>query len=330
MTPTQSFLPIIIIGPTASGKTALSYEIASLIGGEIINADMGQFYKPCSIGTAKPDWRNGSAPAHLFDIMSTPHDMTVGQFRSKVLSLIDDISSRGKYPIIVGGSLFYVKSLFFPPVRLEASATRRGEDRRILKPEDINWQTLHRIDPLRAKEIHPHDIYRIERALSIWQTTGVLPSLLKPTFDPSLKALLVALDPNLSQIKPLVEKRFFQMLDEGWIEEATQLLGTAWEPFIVSKGFIGYDHIFSWIRLQQPTKQELAASIIRETMQYAKRQKVFLKSLIHQLHGAQKNSLLPSVTICQTDLPTKDFASKIIREFALLEKKVTSCTILQY
>ena len=115
---TKHFL-LIISGPTASGKTDLSEKISKIFPSEIINADIGQFYQPLNIGTAKPDWKNKPIQHHLFDILDKPEDLSVFRYYSLVLNKANIICKNNKIPIITGGSLFYLKSLYFPPKELE-------------------------------------------------------------------------------------------------------------------------------------------------------------------------------------------------------------------
>ena len=108
---------IIIYGPTGVGKTECADYIASRLPIEIINCDMGQFYTPLSIGTAKPDWKAASVPHHLFDVIDTPKLFTVLEYRKRVQAIVHTIWKANKIPIIIGGSSFYISSLFFPPLQ---------------------------------------------------------------------------------------------------------------------------------------------------------------------------------------------------------------------
>jgi len=229
---------LIITGPTASGKTQLSEMIAEKHSCEIINADVGQFYKPLSVGTAKPDLANIPYKHHLFDLLDKPEDLSVVKYRALVADLVKDICSRGKIPVIVGGSLFYIKSLFFPPIEFSTHelpthefSTQKNLDSKVYdsqvydsqvldlqvvdlevlnNPGQINidslsksqqWDLLQKIDPERAAILHPNDNYRIVRALEIWANTGVKPSMYKPIFDPAFNALIVYVEPDVSTLK---------------------------------------------------------------------------------------------------------------------------------
>ena len=158
---------LIIYGPTGVGKTDMALAIAASVPAEIINMDMGQFYTPLSIGTAKPDWQNNSVPHHLFDIVDTPINYTVSEYRTLLYKTVEEVTQRGNLPILVGGSGFYLHSLLFPPqVAIPdvdiAALYSAGTDL---------WSTLYAIDPKRALSIDKADEYRIKRALSIWHST---------------------------------------------------------------------------------------------------------------------------------------------------------------
>ena len=110
----NSFI-LVISGPTAVGKSNLAERLAAMFPAELIIGDMGQCYTPFTIGTAKPDWRNSPIPHHLFDILDEPRNITVVEYYHKVQQTLTDIWQRNRLPIIVGGSSFYLASLFFPP-----------------------------------------------------------------------------------------------------------------------------------------------------------------------------------------------------------------------
>lgn len=304
---------IIIVGPTASGKSALAESLAVAIGGEIINADVGQFYAPLSIGTAKPDLANVPVPHHLFDICTEPVDVNVVQYRNLVLQKVKEITARNKVPFIVGGSLFYIKSLFFPPreflTQVENSESEEAlaktdrpscaqkveNDESLIsadsqKPdlhENIMWNELNEIDPARAAKIHPNDLYRIQRALDIWYTTGVLPSQAQPQAEKPFEPLFIWIDVPHEVIKDRISRRTIEMLKTGWVPETEKILrdNPKWDPFFEHKGLIGYREIADWITAGKNSDeiQAVATKIIALTYWYAKRQKTFWKSFKDQL-----------------------------------------------
>ena len=178
----------ILCGPTGSGKTDISYKMAEQFPFEIVNGDTGQCYEPLTIGTAKPIWKNHPVTHHLFDSISEPRYFSVTEYRDRMQNIMQDIWQRKKIPLIVGGSLFYIRSLFWPPY-LASSYVKTSEDNEAgFVPSEVEgqdlWQQLYEIDPARAQAIDKHDRYRIERALIIWHTTGQKPSEQKPIYQP--------------------------------------------------------------------------------------------------------------------------------------------------
>jgi tRNA dimethylallyltransferase len=283
---------IIIIGPTASGKTFLAEHAAIHYGGEIINADMGQFYTPLTIGTAKPVWRDKPFKCHLFDVIDIPETLDVRRYRQMVQTTVDHCHAQHTLPIIVGGSLFYVQSLFFPPHTIEY----KGEESPIDVETDTQtlWNMLNTIDSERAQALHPNDRYRIVRALNIWQTTRQKPSTLKPSYRAPFAAPthIIALEPPREELCKRIQQRTTDMMyKEGWLEETEKLIDTPWESFIQQRGFIGYTEIIAWIRAgkNRDSLPELIALISQKTQQYAKRQLTFwhkLEKLLAPHHDA--------------------------------------------
>ena len=334
MSKTKNPFLLIVAGPTASGKTEFSLKIAAIFSSEIINADVGQFYKPLSVGTAKPDWQNQKVKHNLFDIIDKPKDLSVAAYRQLALEKASQIHKENKLPILVGGSLFYLKSLYFPPSLRSFGATgppsppahpacqpkppgrrleersvskdgatgppslpahpacqpkppgHRLEERSVSKDGQTLWQQLNEVDPKRAQDLHPNDIYRIQRALQIWQTTGIKPSEYKPEFSPSFDSIFVFIKPQKDLLADRINKRTEIMIQkEGWIDEAKKLYKTEWEIFLKRKGLIGYPEIFDWIENGEKENEipDLIQTIQTKTRRYAKRQVTFWNSFRHQL-----------------------------------------------
>ena len=322
----QKSIPVVfVIGPTASGKTSVSYEIAKLCGGQIVNADVGQFYAPLAVGTAKPAWRDHVIKAHLFDICDEPKDFSVVQYRSVVLDKIRELQTKGIVPVVVGGSLFYVQSLFFPPITIQSGSnalvpgSSPGQALRAAANATLSWHTLSSIDSVRAAQIHPNDHYRIKRALDIWATTGMLPSQLEPTFNFSASCYIVSLEPEKHVLRDRIEQRTKEMLEkDGWIEEAQQLLDTDWEPFVRTKGLIGYDLIFDALRAGTATPETLQALIALQTTQYAKRQMTFLRSMTKKIFSLSKQT--PTIILQRCSDHMAILYAQVARLVAYLQK----------
>lgn len=280
----------IVAGPTASGKSDYAVALARRIGGEIVNADSAQMYTRISIGTAKPlDWRTHEIKHHLFDICDQPIDFDVAQYRAKILLIVAEIASRGKVPILVGGSLFYIKSLFFPPHQVKGSTLAIPDAIRLLSVA-AQWQHLHEIDPARAAQIHMHDTYRVMRALALWYESGSKPSELVPQYQPPFSAQVIFLSPPTEILYERINARTEAMIHSmGWVDEVRDLMrDEAWRHLVETKGFIGYRDIASWIEAGQPVDQlpALIGQIQQDTRNYAKRQKTFWRSFMCQLEVA--------------------------------------------
>ncbi len=276
---------IILYGPTATGKSDCATKLACEFPLEIINGDVGQLYAPLSIGTAKPDWKNEKAPHHLFDILNEPSDYTVVNYRVAVVALCEQIWARGNIPCIVGGSGFYLKSLFFAP---EPEVPDFTESIRViptiddLSDEDA-WQLLARYDAVRAAQIHPHDRYRIERAFTILKTKQTA-SGQQPRYTPlDFPVLFLCLTRDRKALYDRINHRTQLMIYQGWIEEVIQLEGTPWASFLKKKKLIGYSEIFEYLKHSEITKSELIRAIAQKTRHYAKRQMTFWRLIEKQL-----------------------------------------------
>lgn len=310
---------LIITGPTASGKTQLSEMIAEKFSCEIVNADVGQFYTPLSVGTAKPDLSTVSYKHHLFNIIDKPEDLSVVKYRSLVINSIKDICARGKIPVLVGGSLFYIKSLFFPPQEFSDSELSANQTKININELDKiqKWELLQKIDPERASMLHPNDSYRIGRALEIWIKTGQKPSNYKPKLETEIDALIIYVQPEIEILKKRICERTIQMIENGgWIEETEKLAGTGWETFLVKKGLIGYPEIFSWVKSGKIKNQLpiLVEKIQIQTMQYAKRQRIFWKSFEKEiLQACFKSGFL--IQTMSVGLPDQKILSHILTEW---------------
>ena len=288
----MDFCLLIISGPTASGKTELSEKVADIFSSEIINADVGQFYTPFCVGTAKPDWKNKKVPHNLFDIIDVPKDLTVFEYRKLVLDKAKEIWEKKKLPIVVGGSLFYLKSLYFPPQKTHIINNDNNIEKWIKEGKNL-WDILNKIDSKRAGELHPNDIYRITRALKIWLETGKKPSEYKPEYDPKFNSIFIFMFPKKTTLDNRINKRTIEMIKkDGWLKETKNIMGTKWEDFLKNKSLIGYPEIIEWIKKGEKKEEvnNLIQDISCKTRQYAKRQKTFWKTFKQSLQANERKS----------------------------------------
>ncbi len=292
---------IIVCGPTGVGKTDFALKLGNYLPVEMINMDVGQFYTPLSIGTAKPDLHSLSIPHHLFDIVDTPSNYTVTTYRKEVVALIDSLCSADKVPLLVGGSGFYLKSLLFPP-KADSSSSHALSGRR----DKINysWELLREVDPQRAHQINPSDTYRITRALDIWFETGKKPSEYSLVYDPPAPFDLVFLFRERADLYQRINERVVAMIDAGWIEEVRLLIGTPWEPFILEKKIIGYSEIIHYLKVGGMSKTDLVEEIQKKTRHYAKRQITFYRMLEREIKkqgGAETHASTHSINLTFDD-----------------------------
>ena len=271
-----------ITGPTASGKTALSLALAEHLGCEIISIDSMQIYKYMDIGTAKatPDER-ARAPHHMIDFLSPLESYSAEDYRADAMRVVDDIISRGKLPLFVGGTGLYMDTvmrgaqLTSPPSseelkeRLLASAVT-DEEREAL------WHRLREIDPVSAENTHKNNVRRVVRALEIYELTGKT----KTYFDeltraakPDISVGMITLDfHDRDNLYQRVDLRVDQMMEGGLLDEVRSL----YEDGMLLKGTtaaqaIGYKEIISY--LDGECSLEEAVELLKlSSRRYAKRQ----------------------------------------------------------
>lgn len=311
---------MIISGATATGKSCLAIRLASEISGEIINADIGSFYKAMTIGTAKPYWQEESVPHHMFDIIDKPKSLSIVQFRESVKKLCNEIWSRGKVPVIVGGSAFYIRSLFYN----QPDITGTDEIVKELEVSEKNsqdlWNELQAIDNKRAQAIDSHDRYRIVRALAIFKATGKKPSMFQPTFDPIASYHFIICDRDRSELYQRSDQRVLQMLDEGWINEVESMKKTGWMSFLQKKKMIGYDDLLLYLQDPSQDFKNIISRIQKRTRNYAKRQITFLKKLEKEVIRDQKLSKTKGsiervdLTLCDVGLYIKQLSLTVSKK----------------
>ena len=276
---------LVITGPTASGKSGLSLEIARNIDAEIISADSAQVYRGLDIGTAKParDLMT-EVPHHLIDIRDPADPYSAANFRDDCLRLIADIHAKGKVPIIVGGRMLYLKALKDGLADLPEAdlATRKA-----IADEAAfdGWQKLHEelqvIDPASALRIKPTDTQRLQRAIEVFRLTGSsMTELHRQSTGPCPFPLLeiAILPPDRSVLHQAIADRFGAMLDAGFIEEVMALKANPLlHGDLPSIKAVGYRQVWSYLdgEIDKVTMTEAA---IAATRQLAKRQFTWLRS----------------------------------------------------
>ena len=281
MTPDNKIKIAAIVGPTASGKTALSIEIAERFGGEIISCDSMQIYKDMDIGTAKPDMeeRRGS-PHHMIDICDPGEKFSCSDYAEMAEKCIEDIASRGKLPIFCGGTGLYLDSVL-RGVRDDGATSDPAFRNEMQLFADINGaKALHSklkdIDPKAANSIHPNNIRRVIRALEVYHATGKTKTELDEisrTKGSKYDALVIGLDyENRDILYSRIDKRVDEMIDCGLLKEARSLFDRGLLDRNTTAGqAIGYKELEPYFK-GLSTLEDAINTLKLDTRHYAKRQ----------------------------------------------------------
>lgn len=273
------------MGPTASGKTDLAISLVEDTNCEIISVDSAMIYRGMDIGTAKPTSSElSAAPHHLIDIRNPNENYSVAEFCLDANHLIDDIHSRGKVPLLVGGTIMYFHSLQFGINELPAANAQLREQMNHIG-ESQGWAVLHdeltSVDPESAAKIHPNDAQRIQRALEVFKLTGAKLSshhVNKSPVRSDISILNFGLFPeDRARLHQNIAMRFDAMVDQGVIEELISLR-EQWQlnTQMPSMRCIGYRQIWHYID-GEINHEQLRDQAIAATRQLAKRQLTWLR-----------------------------------------------------
>jgi len=305
---------IFVMGPTASGKTDLAIALRQHLPVELINVDSAQIYRQLDIGSAKPDKATlAAAPHRLIDILDPLETYSAADFIVDATREMAEITSRGKIPLLVGGTMLYFKALLeglsdMPP----ADAEVRAE---ILKhAQDFGWASVHEqlraVDPVSAASLHPNHSQRIQRALEVYRISGVSMSALRR--EPNVGSVAesynikqIALLPNNRKlIHNRIHSRFYQMMEAGFEEEVRGLFqrGDLHEDLPAIRS-VGYRQLWQYLQGQCSLDEAVEKGIIA-TRQLAKRQITWLRNWPSscEIQVDNETELLSINNICQLAL----------------------------
>lgn len=269
---------VVICGPTASGKTALSIELAKRINGEIVSADSMQIYKDMNIGTAKPTKEEMQGIKHyLLDFVSPNERYSVAQYKKDAKDAIKEILKKGKFPIVVGGTGLYVDSLIYEIEYndIKFDENYRNELEKKSKEQGIEklYEQAKKIDPEAMKKISKNDKKRIMRILEIYHATGKTKTeqekeSRKNSVEYDYKVF--AIDWKREELYERINKRVDIMIEQGLIDEVKNIL-KKYDTFPTAMQGLGYKEVVDYLN-GNCTKEEMIEKIKMETRRFAKRQ----------------------------------------------------------
>ncbi|OGI28207.1 MAG: tRNA (adenosine(37)-N6)-dimethylallyltransferase MiaA [Candidatus Melainabacteria bacterium RIFOXYA12_FULL_32_12] len=273
---------IILVGPTASGKTDLAIRIAQALDGEIISADSRIVYKGFDIGTAKPTAEEMAfVPHYMVDVADPGETYTVGKYKKEVEKLIENIQSRGKVPIVAGGTGFYIKAVFegldIPDV--EPDIEFREEMRQLVqdKGKEFLYEKLKESDPKLALKLYPNDSFRIIRALEVQKTIGKPMSEVQALSNSQYNTMYVGLNAeNRDFLYERINKRAHIMYENGLIDETKYLINKYGKTLSLLKT-LGYKEVCEYLD-NMCSLDESIQETQKTTRNYAKRQLTWFRA----------------------------------------------------
>lgn len=244
---------ILIIGPTAVGKTELAIQLAEKLNGEIISADSRLFYRGMDIGTAKPSREEmARVPHYLIDIVNPDETLSLAVFQQKASSLIQDIHKRGKLPLLVGGTGQYIRAVTqgWSPPEVIPDEKLRSEFERLKEEKGRDWlyAELKSRDPEAAEKIDPRNIRRTIRALEVIHITGKKFSEQRTQGESPYHLITIGLTRPRDELYRRVDERIDKMFAEGFLNEVKGLLEAGYSPTLPSMSAIGYRECVSVIK----------------------------------------------------------------------------------
>ncbi|MEK9183492.1 MAG: tRNA (adenosine(37)-N6)-dimethylallyltransferase MiaA [Patescibacteria group bacterium] len=293
---------LVIVGPTASGKSALAVKLAKRFKGEIISADSRQVYRGMNIGTGKITKKEmGGVPHHLLNVASPKNTFTVAKYKKLAEQAIKKILKRDKLPIIVGGTGFYIQSIVDNVFLPEVPPNKKLRENLEKKSTAELFKILKKYDPKRAKTIDANNPRRLVRAIEIAKSLGQVPSLNKK--DSLYEFLQIGIRVDLKKLEGKIEKRLLARIKRGMVAEVKKLKnsGLSWQK-LDSFG-LEYRYIARYLQ-GQLSKPEMIQQLKTAILKYAKRQMTWFKKdkrivwieKLEQSEKLTKNFLLRSLS----------------------------------
>ena len=271
---------IVIVGPTACGKTSLSLKLAKKYNGEIISADSRTICQDMDIGTAKPSQNQcQEIPHHMIDIIKPDEEFTVAQFKNLATKTIKDVHQRNKLPFLVGGTGLYISSIVdnldIPPVPPDKKLRQKLEKMIIKHGSDYLWKKLIKLDPDAASFVQKQNPRRIIRALEVCLKTKKPFSKLRKKGESLFNTLQIGIKLPKEKLYQRINQRTDEMIEKGLVQEVRKLI-KKYSPTLPSLTTIGYQEIVSLLQ-DEITLEQTIDLIKKNTRHYARRQITWFK-----------------------------------------------------
>ncbi|MDT7043653.1 tRNA (adenosine(37)-N6)-dimethylallyltransferase MiaA [Candidatus Nitronereus thalassa] len=279
-----SLLPVIVlVGPTAIGKSRVAIEMAKALGTEVLTADSTQVYRGMDIGTDKPSFdEREDVPHRLIDLVNPDEPFNAGEYRYHAVTEIERLHREGRIPLVVGGTGLYIRALLRglwpgPPVdwTLRRALEREAEDRGL----SALYQELGQVDPERAQKVHPNDAVKVLRALEIFRQTGVPASQAHDQHgfqDRPFHALMLGLTMDREALYRRIEERVHVEIEKGLVEETRRLLAQGYSRNLTSMKSLGYRQMAGFLEGDYDYN-EAVRLLKRDTRHFAKRQMTWFR-----------------------------------------------------
>jgi len=277
---------IAVIGPTASGKTEVGLKLARHIGGEIVSADSMQIFRWLDIGTAKPPAGvRAEIPHHLVDILNPDQLYNAGRFAEDADRVIRDLQARHKHVILLGGTNLYIRALINGIIPVpEISERVQSTVARMLAEKGLDscYQRLTELDPISARRLHPHDVSRVVRALSVVLETGQSITSFQEQHgftEDRYRTLYLGTCWPRHRLYERINRRVLDMVAEGLVEEAESLLWRGYTSDLPPLRSIGYKQAFAYLD-EKVSLEEMIADIQQKSRHYAKKQLTWYRNRV--------------------------------------------------
>jgi tRNA dimethylallyltransferase len=272
-----------IVGPTGAGKSALAMAVAERSNAEIVNADSRQFYRGMDLGTAKPSaYDRARVPHHLIDVREPGEPLDVAEFGGLAREAIADIAARGRNPIVVGGSGLYLRVIRGGIFRGPAASTEvRARLTKLVAEQGVEYlhRQLREVDPEAANRIGINDVYRIARAIEVFELTGETISVHQRRHqfaDAGYDTLTVGVKVERKKLYEAIDRRFDEMVAAGLLEEVRALIASGYSPEKPPLSTIGYKQMAAYLRGEIALADAIALAK-QESRRLAKRQMTWFR-----------------------------------------------------